>query len=999
MRTTSHLRKTPTNKPIENLSSLRKTSDFWTARVNLRNNGAFTGQESPRMESKFSFNFGSVSELAAVREGVSIESPMLRRLDFSDLKKFEAVSIDFDEGGLDQDFFGLEPKRSTSREMRVRGGDFEGFYFETGPSSDARSVQSAKKQRVKGSSALAQIFNDSGISLSASKNRAVGVSVKGSDRVKVRNSRGCSRRGLLGSRSFTDLSLGESSLVGSTRSQERRLLGPRLKRVQRVSQEMEQTQVNSVSKARAEVSEVLNLSLRLAKTTGWENESIAKPNAPLVMFDKYLKNDTPDEINKKVELRDFPDLNSSKEEPAGLQGLRLRLSWSGLSSDVRHGTRLLQNEIEEELFRITNRIEGEGVEMHHSRTCTLGSELGSNAFGRDHVAGSGKNGWIKAGESAQDFKSFLEDRPNCQKSVFTETIIQNCGFEEILNVSSAAKASDEGVLSGKRKRRGSRRRKSLVEPIFTEHECMTPMKEAKTGVDPFKTPLKRVLLSKETPNTEPSDSPNEHTFSRQINETALELARICEQTPTEGYSFEQLIFYFVMELPLNPSKLAKLTPARKFKVVSHIMAGFVDLKRAFSKFEGLGEFQELSNILEGAHAPPVIPAFHWSQDEAELARFFFCKDSDDDDLIAIAKNKRLEKLLSPPNLPNLTSPYKKSLFQARFGSHSNQDDMENILGDRAFEARLQATPRKHRTHSHPVRPHKIEIERDLEIIRRLCCFFKKLLVLTVCLLDLMKVFLNHKLHEETFPDAGPRHVMFKQALRRMSPNQCDFRFPVPDELRNMSVHELLSCIDLSHLQTYIIFNKTVIKKNRYRKVSFNRPGATPQRESLILSYDEHARVFNSKFKRKDELTKFLYKYIKKQLFREYRDVAREAHTGRRAPSHKSLVANFDKTYLSDATSRKLYYSENINKKTLGQLKKQNPVIAAHIIDFIQTRLMSDLVNKFYSEERHKIFSAGLGLVQFSQVFRHHAKKHSLVFKDCVPALVALEQVFSFSAAL
>ena len=967
--------------------------------MNLRNNGAFTGQESPRMESKFSFNFGSGSELAPLHEGVSIESPMLRRLDFSDLKKFEAVSIDFDEGGLDQDFFGLEPKRSTSREMRVRGGDFEGFYFETGPNSDARSVQSAQKQRVKGSAALAQIFNDSGISLSASKNRAVGVSVKGSDRVKVRKSRGCSGRGLLGSRSFTDLSLGESSLVGSTRSQERRLLVPLLKRVQRVSQDLVQTQVKSVNKTREELAEVRNLSLRLAKTTGWENESSAKPNAPLVMFEENMKKETPEANSKKVELRDFPDLNSSKEEPGGLEGMRLRLSWSGLGSDAGHGTRMLQNEIEEELFRITNRMEGGSEEMYNSRTCTLGSELGSRVFGRGNGEVGGKNGWIKAGESAQDFKSFLEGTPSSQGPSFTETIIRNCGFEESLSVSTPAKGKDEGETSGKRKRRGSRRRRSQGEGIFTENECRTPRKEAKTAVDPFKTPVQRGMLSKATPNTEPSDSPTEHTFSRQINEAGMELARICEQTPREGYSFEQLIFYFVMELPLNPGKLARLTPARKFKVVSHIMAGFVDLKRAFSKFEGLGEFQELSNILEGSHAPPVIPAFHWSQDEAELARFFFCKDSEHDDLMSIAKNKRLEKLLSPPNLPNVNSPFKKSLFEARFGSHSNQHEMENILGDRAFEAGLPVTRRKHRTHSHPVRPHKIQIERDLEIIRRLCCFFKKLLVLTVCLLDLMKVFLNHKLHEETFPDAGPRHVMFKQALRRMSPNQSDFRFPVPVELRNMSVHELLDCIDLSHLQTYIIFNKTVIKKNRYREVSFNRPGAMPRRESLILSYDEHARVFNSKFKRKDELTKFLYKYIKKQLFREYREVARETHTGRRAPSHKSLVANFDKTYLPDATSRKLYYSENINKKTLGQLKTQNPLIAAQIIDFIQTRLMSDLVNKFYSEERHKIFSAGLGLVQFSHVFRHHAKKHSLVFKDCVPALAALEQVFCFSAAL
>lgn len=325
--------------------------------------------------------------------------------------------------------------------------------------------------------------------------------------------------------------------------------------------------------------------------------------------------------------------------------------------------------------------------------------------------------------------------------------------------------------------------------------------------------------------------------------------------------------------------------------------------------------------------------------------------------------------------------------------------MEAILGDRAFEARMQATPRKNRTRSHPVRPNKLLINQDLETIRRLCSFFKKLLMLTVCLLDLMKVFINHKLHEKVFPEEAPRYAMFKQALRRMSPNQTDFRFPVPEELERLSVHQLLDCIDLRHLQTYVVFNKTVIKKNRYKEVCFNRPGDFPRCERVILSYDEHARVFNSKFKRKDELTKFLYKYIKKQLFRQYRDTARKNHTGKRAPSHKSLVSSFDKKFLSDSASRKLYYSENINKKTLSQLRQKNPTIAGEIMNFIKKWLMSDLVNKFYSEERHKIFGAGLSLVEFSQVFRHHAKKHSLVFKDCVPALGALDHVFQFSAGL
>lgn len=274
--------------------------------------------------------------------------------------------------------------------------------------------------------------------------------------------------------------------------------------------------------------------------------------------------------------------------------------------------------------------------------------------------------------------------------------------------------------------------------------------------------------------------------------------------------------------------------------------------------------------------------------------------------------------------------------------------------------------------------------------RLLCRLFKRLLVIAVSLLDLMKMFLNFKTGEQIYAES-PRWTGYKKAVRNLAPGNRPKQLKIDPELMTRTMSQLLSQIDLRDLQIYISINKSVVKKNKYQDISFRRRDNN-RLENIIISYDEHHQLFCPKFKRKDELTKFLFKYIKKQIFAEYKTKTLERE-GKVA--YKEIVSNYNADFLPDKATRKIFYSENINKKNLLMLKAKNPTVTESICKFVRGSLIHDLISKIYREDEPPIFGNLVSLPQFAKMFLHSSKKHVLLFKDCVIALETLDEVFQF----
>jgi sulfur carrier protein ThiS len=274
--------------------------------------------------------------------------------------------------------------------------------------------------------------------------------------------------------------------------------------------------------------------------------------------------------------------------------------------------------------------------------------------------------------------------------------------------------------------------------------------------------------------------------------------------------------------------------------------------------------------------------------------------------------------------------------------------------------------------------------------QQLCSFFKNLLMIIVSLLDLMKMFLNFKTGESIYPESS-RWDGYKKIVRNIIPGENKKQLKIDPSLKNQTISQLLSQIDLRDLQIYISINKSVVKKNKYQDISFRRRDNN-ELENIIISYDEHHQLFCPKFKRKDELTKFLFKYIKKQIFSDYKKQTLEKEG--KIP-YKMIVSNYDSEFLPDKTTRKIFYSENINKKNLLLLKKKNKKATESIIKYVKESLINDLITKIYKEDEAPIFGNRVTFCEFAKMFLHSSKKHVLLFKDCVIALDTLNEVFLF----
>lgn len=275
--------------------------------------------------------------------------------------------------------------------------------------------------------------------------------------------------------------------------------------------------------------------------------------------------------------------------------------------------------------------------------------------------------------------------------------------------------------------------------------------------------------------------------------------------------------------------------------------------------------------------------------------------------------------------------------------------------------------------------------------RSMCRFFKNFLILVISLLDKMKVFINFKTNEQVYPE-NSRWTRYKKLLRSLKPGQGKSpSLVIDDSLWCMGVTQLIQEIDLRDIQIYIALNKTVIKKNGYKDVAFRRRDNNKV-EKLVVSYDEHFELFCPKSKRKDELTKFLFKYIKKQIFTSYKE---DCLMKNNKMVHKNIVLGFDTKYLKKGQAKKIFYSENINKKNLNLLREKNSKINSLMNDYVQNSLISDIIHKFYKEESPSIFCNSVDFEKFSELFLHNCKKHMLLFKDCVIALDSLNEVFEF----
>ena len=185
----------------------------------------------------------------------------------------------------------------------------------------------------------------------------------------------------------------------------------------------------------------------------------------------------------------------------------------------------------------------------------------------------------------------------------------------------------------------------------------------------------------------------------------------------------------------------------------------------------------------------------------------------------------------------------------------------------------------------------------------------------------------------------------------------------------------------------------MIIKCKETSVVFFRTPKSIKIHRLEISYKEQKQYFCHRKKRQYISTKFLFKFIKKQILTEYKN---ESPVNKKIP-HKLIVMQFNDQYLLNEKYQKLYYSENINKTTLLTLAEKDNKILPIIQKYVANKFLFDLVDKFYNDFSVNFFKNDYNIYKFCDYFIIKSHNKPFLFEDCELSFRVLNEIFKFES--
>lgn len=256
-------------------------------------------------------------------------------------------------------------------------------------------------------------------------------------------------------------------------------------------------------------------------------------------------------------------------------------------------------------------------------------------------------------------------------------------------------------------------------------------------------------------------------------------------------------------------------------------------------------------------------------------------------------------------------------------------------------------------------------------------FYKKLLIVLESLLDLMKIHINEKCQSTIFPEKE-YYEKYKLVISNAFPEKRIRGLLVDSSVVTKSLGDLLDGIDLEEVVTLLAFNNALVKKKGEHEVFFRNPKGALL--SLGIGLDDQSRFYSHKYKRPFLCRKYLFKFIKNQIFTKFKKHSMHANP-RFSP--KDIKARFKSLFIKSKTCEKLFETEKINKKNFKLLGKLKDPVVSEIAKFLASDLVRDLVGKWAEEPAPAMFNKFLTFTTFGHFFLHHTKKRPLLFKECL----------------
>lgn len=283
--------------------------------------------------------------------------------------------------------------------------------------------------------------------------------------------------------------------------------------------------------------------------------------------------------------------------------------------------------------------------------------------------------------------------------------------------------------------------------------------------------------------------------------------------------------------------------------------------------------------------------------------------------------------------------------------------------------------------------------RDHAKEQRLAVIFRKILVLLISLIELNKEFINFKTHTQFFKifSISPEtRQEYRSALAKRSSNQPMPKLKICPSLMSLKLEQLVKMIDIDDLQFYQWMNRVYLdKKRNSRWLTYNDMFGKQAR--FDLTFEEKQAVICSRTKRKDEILKFSFKFLRKRLLLKYR-----RDNKMMGQNQLKLKSVFNKQVLKeDQAIIKHFYSYDVSKKNLQALKKDQN-ISGYLIRHFYEHFICDSIENILSFKQEEILKREMPPEKFLETMFSSQQKKSLVLQDVFNIFQIFHEYFCVS---
>lgn len=278
---------------------------------------------------------------------------------------------------------------------------------------------------------------------------------------------------------------------------------------------------------------------------------------------------------------------------------------------------------------------------------------------------------------------------------------------------------------------------------------------------------------------------------------------------------------------------------------------------------------------------------------------------------------------------------------------------------------------------------------------------KKLIIQMLTVLDIMKLYINQNLDSAIYTHSTyastPEVLKYNTSLIneiisiKKNSSPCVYsinkRFKVCKQLLNEPLENLIDKINIKDVCTYVLMTNVYMSgKENFRKIQLFSG------KSFMVNVKVNEDILFYKSKRKDELVKFSFKFIRKQLINRHRKLM----SGKSSKIKAQFVRkNFNAKILkNDPVVIEYFYSMEVNKKNLKSLRRA-PEIIEMVNKYKEQFFLEDQIIFNIFQKKENIFREDVSLIDFIKKIFIVQNKNNVTLQSVLNSLYVFDNFFKF----